>query len=69
LPAPVNVEVKLEVSPGILITTVVTNTSVQELGLVPGRCCIAMVNASSVMLAQNGGDYASRRATRSRERC
>jgi molybdate transport system regulatory protein len=55
LPAPVNVEVKLEVSPGILITTVVTNTSVQELGLVPGRCCIAMVNASSVMLAQNGG--------------
>jgi molybdate transport system regulatory protein len=54
-PAPVNVEVKLEVSPGVLITTVVTNTSVQELGLVPGRCCVAMVNASSVMLAQDGG--------------
>ena len=54
MPAPVNTEVKLEVSPGFLITTVVTNASVKELGLVPGRGCIAMVNASSVMLAQEG---------------
>jgi molybdate transport system regulatory protein len=54
MPARVNVEVKLEVSPGILITTVVTNASVQELGLAPGRGCVAMVNASSVMLAQDG---------------
>lgn len=52
--APVNVEVKLEVSPAIRITAAVTNSSVQELGLVPGRGCIAMVNASSVMLAQDG---------------
>ena len=53
-PAPVNIAVKLEVSPGILITTVVTNASVQELGLALGRCCVAMVNVSSVMLAQDG---------------
>jgi molybdate transport system regulatory protein len=53
-PAPVNIEVKLEVSPGVMITTVVTNASVHELGLAPGRCCVAMVNASSVMLAQDG---------------
>jgi molybdate transport system regulatory protein len=52
--APINIEVKLEVSPGLMITTVVTNASVNELGLAPGIWCVAMVNASSVMLAQNG---------------
>jgi molybdate transport system regulatory protein len=50
--APINIEVKLEVSPGLIVTTVITNASVNELGLVPGRWCVAMVNASSVMLAQ-----------------
>jgi molybdate transport system regulatory protein len=50
--APINIEVKLEVSPGLMVTTVVTNASVHELGLAPGRWCVAMVNASSVMLAQ-----------------
>ncbi len=53
-PASINVEVKLEVSPGVIISTVVTNASVNELGLAPGRWCVAMVNASSVMLAQMG---------------
>jgi molybdate transport system regulatory protein len=53
-PAPVNVEVKLEVSPHHMITTIVTNASVNELGLTPGRCCVAMVNASSILLAQGG---------------
>lgn len=52
MPAPVTVEVKLEIAPGSLITTSVTNASARELGLSPGRSCIAMVNASSVMLAQ-----------------
>jgi molybdate transport system regulatory protein len=52
--APINTEVKLEVPPGLVITTVVTNASVSELGLAPGRWCVAMVNASSVMLAQQG---------------
>jgi molybdate transport system regulatory protein len=51
-PAPVNIEVKLEVSPGVMITAAVTNASLDELRLEPGRACIAMVHASSVMLAQ-----------------
>jgi molybdate transport system regulatory protein len=50
--APINVELKLEVSPGLMITTVVTNASVNELDLAPGRC--ASQWASSVMLAQKG---------------
>jgi molybdate transport system regulatory protein len=53
--APINIEIKLEVSPGLIITTVVTNASVNELCLAPGRWCVAMVNASSVMLAQERG--------------
>lgn len=53
IPAPVDVEVKLEITPGSVLTSVVTNAGVQELGLLPGRACVAMVNASSVMLAQN----------------
>lgn len=54
IPAPVNVEVKLKVSPEIEITSVITNASIAELGLVPGRSVVALVNASSVMLAQRG---------------
>lgn len=48
----VTVEVKLEVSPGLTITADITNASVAELGLSPGRHCVAMVSPSSVMLAQ-----------------
>jgi molybdate transport system regulatory protein len=51
-PAPINVEVKLEVSPGLVISTAVTNASVDELGLAPGRWCVAIVNATSIMLAR-----------------
>ncbi|WP_084572924.1 TOBE domain-containing protein [Methylocapsa aurea] len=51
IPAPVNVEVKLKVSSEIEIIAVVTNASIAELGLTPGRSAVAMVNASSVMLA------------------
>jgi len=50
LPAPVNVEVKLKVSPEVEITSMVTNASVAELGLSPGRSAVALVNESSVML-------------------
>jgi molybdate transport system regulatory protein len=50
--AKVNVEVKLEASPGFVITAGVTNASVNELGLVPGRHCVAMVNAASILVAQ-----------------
>ena len=54
-PAPVNIEVKLEVSPDVTITASVTNTSFQELGLAPGRACIAMVSAASVLLMEADG--------------
>jgi molybdate transport system regulatory protein len=50
-PAPVNVEVTLEVSSGVVISSLVTNASVSELGLAPHRSVLALVNASSVMLA------------------
>jgi molybdate transport system regulatory protein len=49
-PAPVNVELKLTLSPETSIYTMVTNTSVADLGLVPGRSVVALVNSSSVML-------------------
>jgi molybdate transport system regulatory protein len=50
--AKVNVEVKLEISSGVVFTAGVTNASVSELGLAPHRSCVAMVNASSVLVAQ-----------------
>jgi molybdate transport system regulatory protein len=53
-PAKVNVEVKLEVSPGFIITAGVTNASAKELGLALGLRCVAMVNASSILIAQGG---------------
>ncbi|VTZ48432.1 Transcriptional regulator, ModE family [Methylocella tundrae] len=49
--APVNVEVRLQVSPEVVISALVTNASVSELGLVNHRPVLALVNASSVMLA------------------
>lgn len=51
-PAPVNVEVKLAVSAGTTITAGVTNASVKELGLAPGRRCLAMVSPTSILLAR-----------------
>lgn len=50
-PAPVNVEVRLQMSPDVVISSIVTNASVAELGLVPQREVLALVNANSVMLA------------------
>lgn len=62
--APLNVEVKLKVSPTVMITTDVTNASVAELGLAPGRRCVAIVNPSSILLAQK--DDAPRLSARNR---
>jgi len=50
-PAPVNVEVKLDVSPGIVFTANITNASLRDLALAPGRSVVALINAASVMLA------------------
>jgi molybdate transport system regulatory protein len=51
-PAPVNVEIKLEVSPGVFIFALVTNRSLVELDLKIGDNVVAMVNSTSVMLPQ-----------------
>lgn len=53
-PGPVNVEVVVEVTPGVEITSVITNASVSELDLSPGHAVVALVNASSVLLAPRG---------------
>ncbi len=52
-PARVNVEIKLEVSPGVFIFALVTNRSLAELDLKVGSNVMAMVNSTSVMLASS----------------
>jgi molybdate transport system regulatory protein len=52
-PAPINVEVKLEVSPGVVIVALVTNRSLVDLDLKPGRNVVALVSSTSVMLASS----------------
>jgi len=52
-PAPVNVEIKLEVSPGVFIFALVTNRSSGDLDLNVGRDVVALVNSTSVMLASS----------------
>lgn len=47
---PVDVEVTLSVSPTTAIRAIVTNASVEDLGLVPGRRVLALVKASFVRL-------------------
>ena len=54
VPARVDAEVKLEVASGLAITASVTNASVRELGLALGRQCVAVVNASSILIAHKG---------------
>lgn len=63
-PAPVNVEIKLEVSPGVFIFALVTNRSLVELDLKIGSNVVAMVNSTSVMLAS--GPQALRISARNR---
>ncbi|MGE4293273.1 MAG: molybdopterin-binding protein [Desulfovibrio sp.] len=46
----VNCEVVVEVAPGVEVVSVITLTSVENLGLKPGSDVKAMVKASSVML-------------------
>lgn len=46
----VNAEVALEVAPGMVITTIVTNQSVDNLGLAPGVKATAIIKASQVIV-------------------
>jgi len=43
--------VRLEIAPGKVITSSITNEAVDELGLKPGATAIAVIKASSVMIA------------------
>ena len=49
-PGPVNAEVSLDVD-GMPLVAVITNDSVQNLGLVPGKAAYALIKASFVILA------------------
>jgi molybdate transport system regulatory protein len=51
VPGAVNSEVILKVSEGVSIVAVVTNDSVEALGLAPGRDALALIKSSFVILA------------------
>ena len=46
----VNGVVKIEVAPGVIITSSITNAAIEELELVEGKKAVAVVKASSVMV-------------------
>lgn len=46
----VNVEVSIEIAPGIEITSIVTKKSSERLGLAVGKEAYAVIKASNVML-------------------
>ena len=46
----VNGIVAIEVAPGLVITSSLTNTSIEELGLTEGSEAVAVIKASSVMV-------------------
>ena len=47
----VNSEVVIELPGGVEIVSIITNTSVQNLGLSPGVDAVAVIKASNVMVA------------------
>ena len=47
---PVNAELMVEVAPGLLITSIITKKSCQDLKLKVGKKAYAVIKASSVMI-------------------
>jgi molybdopterin-binding protein len=47
----VNDEVVVEVAGGVEIVSIITRSSVQRLGLAPGKAAYAVIKASDVMVA------------------
>ena len=43
--------VRLEIAPGLIITSTIANEAVEELGLKDGGSAVAVIKASSVMIA------------------
>lgn len=50
-PGAVNVEVVIEIAPGVEVVSIITKASAESLGLAPGKEAYAVVKASSVMIA------------------
>lgn len=46
----VNGVVKIEIAPDVVITSVITNASIEELGLKEGGEAVAVIKASNVMV-------------------
>lgn len=47
----VNTEIILEIAPGVEITSIITRTSAEELGLAEGKEAYAVIKSSNVMIA------------------
>lgn len=50
----VNGVVKIEVAPGMVITSSITNAAIDELGLAPGVGAYAVIKASNVIVGVEG---------------
>ncbi len=50
-PGAVNVEVVIEIAPGVEVVSIITKSSAERLGLAVGKEAYAVVKASSVMVA------------------
>ncbi len=46
----VNSEVTIEIAPGVVITSIITKKSCENLGLAPGKTACAVIKASTVMV-------------------
>lgn len=46
----VNTEVILEIAPGVEVTSMITRTSAEQLGLVEGKIAYAVIKSSDVMI-------------------
>jgi len=57
---PVNAEVQLHLADGIKLAVIITNASVQDLGLAPGAPVVALIKSSFVMLAREFGRISAR---------
>ena len=56
-PGAINDEIVLTAEGGQEIVAIVTNTSTRKLGLAPGKPCIAMIKASTVLVMTDASDY------------
>lgn len=56
-PGAVNDEIVLTVEGGQEIVAIITNNSTRKLGLAPGKACIAMIKASTVLVMTDADKY------------